>query len=126
MRSPLWKNAIVGSVIFVISLFWMSGCAGFAKPEQFKPVVIKNAAVGLNFGADGAISFVDQEGQLVKPRPFADLVNRCRDGKMCEIEKVQTMTVYHVTGSHYIWIDIDGESICLKYSDTWHYQGPCW
>ncbi len=125
MRKVFLKQVVVFASVVSMAIILMS-CCGYFKNRPGKPIPIKNAAVGLNFVTGGEVSFVDQEG---KELPRADfkwhldrISKKVSDWKM---EKVQTINVYHIKGSHYLVFEIDGEGVCLEYSDAWEYKGPC-
>lgn len=126
MKNLAWKRIVVCSCICIAFAMGVSGCASFDRAHKFEPIVIKNAAVGLNFTADGKVVFIDQNGEKIKPQSLKDQIDRkYKQGSNWNIEKVQDIEVFHVTGSHEIWIHIDNECICLLYSDSWQYLGPC-
>lgn len=122
MKKAITKKSALFAFTVLMSILLVSGCACL----NYRPVPIKNAAVGLNFSTGGKVDFIDQNGKPIPSASFRDQLELIREkAPKWEIQKVQTINVYHIEGSHYIVFEIDGEGICLEYTDAWEYVGPC-
>ena len=128
--NSLFKNGIAAFVIVWVSVFLVVGCGHFNKHPGRKPIKIDNAAVGINFDTKGKIVYVGEDGKEFHSRPFKEIFEALSEFKAkkdseWKVDKVRAINVYYVEGSHYIIYEADGEGVCLEYSDTWVYQGPC-
>jgi hypothetical protein len=92
-----------------------------------EPIMIKNAAIGLNILPDGKLIFVDKNGEVVKPLPFkAQIDRKYKKDPNWKIEEISTITIYRVSGSHELWFYQCGECACYLFSDDWsQFLGRC-
>lgn len=122
------KRVVMFTIVVFVSIFILTGCSYM----NYRPIPVKNAAVGINIKPDGKIVFVGQNGEIRKPVPFSHLLTKLlkddpkqKGDYKKRIEKVQTINVWLVKGSFYIMYEVDGEAICDQYSDQGAYEGPC-
>ena len=77
MKSFQCKKAVVGISVMLAALFLLVGCGRpFIPTKPFPAPVVADAAISMNFNADGGFFFADEKGEAVLTHPisFATLV----------------------------------------------------
>lgn len=113
-------------VVLLVMAFLISSCVHGMGQRGSMPPLDKKVAFELEFNKEGRLNFNNPKGENVTWLPFKEHIERKKESdKPWKIEKITTITIYHVTGSHEVWFDQDGESACYLFDNNWNYIGNC-